>query len=361
MNQQVLCCLFGGKSTEYEVSLMSVCSVLQHVNRERFEVVTLGVTKEGKWLYYDGDTEKIRDNTWFEDSAHTAPAMFSPDSGSGMLWIRTPEGGWREKHIDVVFPVMHGANAEDGSMQGLLTLCGIPFVGPGCCASAIAMDKIYTKLILQNFGIPQARFCVVRRGEQTEEWMPRTEPLGGFPLFVKPANAGSSVGSAKARDEEQLRAAVADALRYDSRVLIEQYIAGKEVECAVMGNDAPKASTPGQIDPGSDFYDYETKYITDTSKERIPAPVQPQTAAMIQQYALQIYRVLGCRGLSRVDFFVAGEGERERVVFNEINTLPGFTSISMYPKLFIYDGMPYSQIIDRLVDLACEANGSATV
>ena len=350
----VMCCLFGGKSTEYEVSLMSVCSVLNNIDRDHFDVVTLGVTKDGRWLYFDGDIEAIRGNTWFSDESHARPAMFSPDCGSKQLLIFEKNGAVTRLHIDVVFPVMHGANAEDGTMQGLLTICGIPFVGPHHCASAIGMDKAYSKLVLANFVIPQANYDVIFRTDSADTAIEKAEAVSGYPLFVKPANAGSSVGASKASDREALKKAIAEALIYDDKAIVEEYISGREVECAVLGNDSPIASTPGEIAPNSEFYDYETKYLADTAKDYIPARISDRSIAAVQSLAGNIFKILGCRGLSRVDFFVTGAGDTERVIFNEINTLPGFTNISMYPKLFVHDGISYSALIDKLAELAME-------
>lgn len=352
--KRTVCCMFGGKSTEYEVSLMSVTSVLQQIDRGRYDVMMLGVTKDGRWLYYDGEVERISENTWFTDKAHTYPAMFSPDFGEKTLLIMQADHSWTKRHVDVVFPVMHGSNAEDGTLQGLLTICGIPYVGSGHCASAIAMDKEFTKCVAASLNIPQARHVVVRRGcAPAQAASDALDKLGAFPLFVKPANAGSSIGTGKAYDHAQLCQAIVDALQYDEKAIVEEYIAGREVECAVIGTQTPHVSVPGQIDPGSDFYDYEAKYLKEGSTLHIPAPLMPRTAEEIRHYAAQIYQALGCAGLSRVDFFVCGEGETERVLFNEINTLPGFTDISMYPKLLMYEGMTYPQIIDRLIALAC--------
>ena len=341
-----VCIMFGGVSTEHEVSLTSASSVLSNIDREKYDVTMLGITKGGRWLLYDGEIEKIASGEWERDPAHTVGAWISPSRGDKA--VRTEDG--RTVDIDVVFPVMHGANCEDGTLQGLLTLADIPFVGPDCEASALCMDKAAAKIVLNNFGIPQAKAVIIDRSElrDAEKICENCEMLG-YPLFVKPSRAGSSVGVSKVRNRPELESALADAFKIDRTVLVEEYIKGREVEVAVMGNEEPTASVCGEIDPGSDFYDYETKYVSDTASYYIPARLDEETSEKIRAYAIEIYKRLGCRGLSRVDFFIG-----DRIIFNEINTLPGFTSISMFPKLFMYGGMSYSEIIDRLITLALE-------
>jgi len=348
MNKISVCCLFGGVSTEHEISLISVTSVLENLDREKYDAVMLGITKSGRWLLYEGDVSKIASGEWERDLEHTSEAWISPSRGVKAVCV---EDG-RKIPIDVVFPVMHGANCEDGTIQGLLTLAGIPFVGPDCEASALCMDKAAAKTILNSIGVPQARAIIIDRAEYdgcSERILAECERLG-YPLFVKPSRAGSSVGVSKVRDTAALEQALSDAFRIDRTALIEEYIIGREVEVAVMGNDQPAVSVCGEIDPGNDFYDYNTKYVSDTASYFIPARIDDDTAEAVKAYALAIYKRLGCRGLSRVDFFVG-----DRIIFNEINTLPGFTSISMFPKLFMYSGMTYAQIVDRLITLALES------
>jgi D-alanine-D-alanine ligase len=258
--------------------------------------------------------------------------------------------------IDVVFPVLHGENGEDGAVQGLMQLAGIPYVGPHVSASAVAMDKTLTKLVVDQAGLPQAAWMLVRRNEldhRQDQILDQLEGKFQYPMFVKPAGTGSSVGVSKATDRLSLQAALAAAAKYDKKVLVEEFIHGREVEVAVMGNDSPMASICGEIDSGADFYDYDAKYITDTSVAYIPARIDEDVAEVVRDAAVKIYSAIGCQGLSRVDFFVTYEGNR--VVFNEINTLPGFTSISMYPKLFDASGIPYSELLDQLLQLAMEA------
>ncbi len=345
-----LCCLFGGESTEYEVSLRSVTSVMENADPAKYDLIAVGITKEGKWYLYDGPIEAIAANTWWQDEAHIRPAMLSPSKGDRCLLVLEGQG-YRKIHLDVVFPVMHGAHCEDGTLQGLLELSGIPFVGPDCRSSAICMDKFTTKAVLNNFHIPQAKVEFVTRRELAEEFATVAARVAtlGYPVFVKPSSTGSSIGVSKVRTPDALYAAIEKAAAFDGVVLVEEFIDGREIEVAVMGNGDPVASVCGEIDPGSDFYDYETKYIGDTASYYIPARLSEAASDSIRQTACEIYRRLGCAGLSRVDFFYTADG---RYIFNEINTLPGFTSISMYPKLFMAGGISYAEVIDRLVDYA---------
>lgn len=281
-------------------------------------------------------------------------AAISPVRGQGLLSF---EGDCvvRER-IDVVFPVLHGENGEDGAMQGLLKLAGIPYVGPHVSASAVAMDKTLTKLVIDQAGVRQASWQLVRRSSlngRTEEILNRMEQHFQYPMFIKPAGTGSSVGVSKARNRDELRKAVLDAALYDEKILVEEFIDGKEIEVAVMGNGNPVASICGEIDSGAEFYDYDAKYVTDTSVAYVPARIAEDVAEQVREMAVKVYQAIGCQGLSRVDFFVTHRGNE--VIFNEINTLPGFTSISMFPKLFAASGIPYSQLIDELLELAVEA------
>lgn len=354
MTKPTLLVLFGGKSTEYEVSLISAHSILSNVNRDKYSVVTVGITKDGDWYLFDGDIASIKDGSWCANVSTLSKAALSPSASDSGLFV-FENGGVKLVHIDVIFPVMHGANAEDGTLQGLMKLSGIPFVGCGCATSAIGMDKGYTKLVLNNFGIPQAKCKVVLRSDlaKGETVLDECETLGKYPLFVKPANAGSSVGASKATDRASLYSALALAAEHDGKIIVEEYVKGKEIEVAVIGNDEYIASTCGQINPGSEFYDYDAKYSEDSSSScLIPADIKPETAEKIREYAVKICSALGVSGLSRVDFFVASRCGKERIIFNEINTLPGFTQISMYPKLLMHDGRSYPEIIDSLILLA---------
>ena len=259
------------------------------------------------------------------------------------------------ERIDVAFPVLHGANGEDGAIQGLLQIAGIPYVGPHIAASAACMDKCMTKLVADQAGVRQAAWILVTRAaydHNVDSVVETVETKFTYPVFVKPAGTGSSVGVSKARDREGLIQALEAALIYDKKVLVEEFIDGQEVECAVLGNETPMASVCGEIVSGADFYDYEAKYVSDCSQLYIPARIDDAVAEQVRETAVKIYEALGCCGLSRVDFFVKKDGE---VVFNEINTIPGFTSISMYPKLFEASGIPYPELIDKLLELAMES------
>ena len=354
MKKQNVCVLFGGISPEHEVSLRSAESVLNNLDKSKYNVFPLGITKEGDWILFGGeDYSMLPKGTWKTHTGNRRAAI-SPVRGQGVLSFEG-ETIVRER-IDVVFPVLHGENGEDGAMQGLLQMAGIPYVGPHVAASAVAMDKTLTKLVVDHAGVPQAAWQLVRASEldnHMENTLSQLEMRFRYPMFVKPAGTGSSVGVSKAADREALRAALLCAAKYDRKILVEEFIHGREIEVAVMGNDNPVASICGEIDSGADFYDYDAKYITDTSTAYIPARISDEVAETVREAAVRVYSAIGCQGLSRVDFFVTYE--ENRVVFNEINTIPGFTSISMYPKLFEASGIPYPQILDELIRLAVEA------
>ena len=354
MKKLNVCILFGGMSPEHEVSLRSAESVLNNIDKERYNIYPVGIAKDGDWILFRGeDYGMLPAGTWQEAEGNRRCAI-SPIRGQGLLCF---EGDCvvRES-IDVVFPVMHGENCEDGAMQGLLKLAGIPYVGPHVSASAVAMDKTLTKLVMDNAGIPQAAWQLVRAGDlkhRMEQIVESLESRFVYPMFVKPAGTGSSVGVSKAADRESLVKALEFAGKYDEKILVEEFIRGREVEVAVMGNDNPVASICGEIDSGAEFYDYEAKYVTDTSVAYVPARISEEAQEQVRELAVKGYKAIGCQGLSRVDFFVCFDDER--IVFNEINTLPGFTSISMYPKLFAASGIPYAELINQLLELAMEA------
>ncbi|MBQ9167885.1 MAG: D-alanine--D-alanine ligase [Oscillospiraceae bacterium] len=354
MKKLSVCVLFGGMSPEHEVSLRSAESVLNNMDHEKYNIFPVGIKKDGDWVLFTGSDYSLLPTGQWENYPENRRAAISPVRGQGLLSF---EGDCvvRER-IDVVFPVLHGENGEDGAMQGLLQMAGIPYVGPHIAASAVAMDKTLTKLVADNAGVPQAAWQLVHNSEletHMESVLDNLEKRFSYPMFVKPAGTGSSVGVSKAADRANLRSALLAAGAYDEKILVEEFIDGREIEVAVMGNDSPVASICGEIDSGAEFYDYESKYITDTSIAYIPARIPENVEEQVREAAVKVYTAIGCQGLSRVDFFVTHEDNR--VVFNEINTLPGFTSISMYPKLFAASGIPYSQLIDELLRLALEA------
>ncbi len=353
MRKLCVCVLFGGVSPEHEVSLRSAESVLNNMDASKYHIFPVGITKEGDWVLFGGeDYSMLPAGTWLEHPANRRAAI-SPVRGQGLL---TFEGDCvvRER-IDVVFPVLHGENGEDGAMQGLLQLAGIPYVGAHVAASAIAMDKTLTKLVVDQAGVRQAAWKLMYRQaleDHMDSALDGVESSFAYPVFVKPAGTGSSVGVSKAANRMALADALLEAAKFDRKILVEEFIDGREIEVAVMGNDSPVASICGEIDSGVEFYDYEAKYVTDTSTAYIPARISEQAQEAVREAAVRIYSAIGCQGLSRVDFFVTPQ---EEVVFNEINTLPGFTSISMYPKLFNASGIAYPELIDQLLALALEA------
>ena len=352
--------LFGGQSSEHEVSRISAQCVLENIDKERFDIRMVGITKTGEWLEYKGDISLIGSGEW--EKVARQQLIDKAGLGSGLLnappscvdLVSFKDAEDRNIGVDVVFPVLHGPNGEDGSVQGLLQLADVPYVGCNILASAAGMDKEFSKLVFQNAGIPQASYIKVMRNE-IKGSMPflinRVSEKLGWPCFVKPANAGSSVGVSKVKGPQELEVALLLAAKYDGKILIEEFVRGKEIECAVLGNENPIASTVGEIVPCNDFYDYNAKYIDGKSETIIPADLPSHTVEQVQDYSVRAFKALGCSGLSRVDFFVSEEG---KIILNEINTMPGFTSISMYSKLWEASGIPYPELITRLIDLAFE-------
>ncbi|WP_102401464.1 D-alanine--D-alanine ligase family protein [Haloimpatiens massiliensis] len=336
--------LFGGKSTEHEVSRVSATSVLKNIDRDRFEICVIGITKDGKWFKYTGDVNKIPEGHWEMDEENKEA------EGYKVLF---------NKEVDVVFPVLHGLYGEDGTIQGMCKLVGIPCVGPGVMSSAVCMDKVYTKYVLENFGIKQADYVVVNKGEFNKKKECIIEEIKNklnFPVFIKPSNSGSSVGITKAYNEKETEKGLEEALKYDRKILVEKTINAREVEVAVLGNEEPIAATPGEVVPDRDFYDYDSKYKSASSKLLIPANFNGQELEKIKNTAVDIYKMLDCAGMARVDFLV--DKETNEVYLNEVNTIPGFTSISMYPKMWESDGRNYSNLITDLIELAIDRNNN---
>lgn len=349
----LLAVLFGGASSEHEVSCLSAASVIEHLDKDKYELFPIGITKAGNWFLTDSAAADIADGNWTENKGNRK-VVLSPNTEDKGFFTFDERGGCHLQQVDVIFPVLHGKNGEDGTMQGLLELAGIPYVGPGAAASAGCMDKGTTKLVVKNTGVKQADFYITDRyafASNPQEVLKEAEETFGrkYPLFVKPANAGSSVGISKAKDGRGLFDAIRTAAEEDHKILIEETIVGREIEVAVLGDRHPRASLVGEILAANEFYDYEAKYLNNASKTRIITDLPEEKIEEIQQDALTVYKAMGCKGLSRVDFFLTEKGE---VVFNEINTLPGFTNISMYPKLWEATGIPYAELLDMLIQLA---------
>lgn len=338
--------LFGGQSSEHEVSLKSVTTIVNAIDKDKFEINPVGITKEGKWLLYKGSNLDFTKNNWQEVGI---PAILSPDATHKALIILREEPVYIK--IDKVFPVLHGRNGEDGTIQGLCQLAQIPFVGCGVLASAVSMDKGFTKIAVKERNVPQADFVLVRSKElqNMSEAVAKVEMAFDYPYFIKPANAGSSVGISKAKNREELEAGLLEASKHDTRILVEETIVGREVETAVLGNGEIQVSGVGEILAAAEFYDFDAKYNNEASKTVINADLDPQIKARIRGYAKDVFEAVEGKGISRVDFFVKEDGE---IIFNEINTLPGFTAISMYPMLWREAGIDTTTLITKLIELA---------
>lgn len=344
--------IFGGMSSEYDVSLQSAYSVIKNIDKTKYEVVCIGITKKGRWLYFPGDVEMIANGDWYKHP-DCVSVLISPDRSHRGIYKIMPDSTAVLQKIDVVFPVMHGKFGEDGTIQGLLELSGIPFVGCDTLASAVCLDKAMTHSVLDSLGIKNASWLSFNVSDLKElkTIIEKIENKFEYPVFVKPAKAGSSVGISKAHNKDELIEAVKTAFSHDNKVVVEETLVGKEIECAVMGNSEPKASIVGEIIPKAEFYDYEAKYLSGTTDLLIPASITDEEMEKVQKLAVEAYKGLGCSGLTRMDFFLLRNGE---IYLNEPNTLPGFTSISMYPKLFMHGGMTYSEVIDNLLNFALE-------
>jgi len=350
--------IFGGVNTEYEVSLSSVTSILNNIPADKYDIIKIGITKEGAWYLYSGPVHLIKEDKW-QQSRYITPAVISPDRvNPGILHFGSRDGYDRCEllHIDCIFPVLHGKNGEDGTIQGLFELCGIPYVGCGVSASANCMDKTLTHSILDAAGIPGAKWRKVVPADlgRFDELEAELKEALRYPMFVKPASAGSSVGVSKVHDKSELKPALEEAFQVDRKAIVEEFIDGYEVETAVLGNDDPIASCVGEIAPKDTFYSYSEKYDSSSTTDLyIPAKnITEADVQLVRETAVKAYKALGCSGLTRVDFFVKKDGSG--IILNEPNTLPGFTSISMYPKLWEYSGIPYPELLHRLIQLAME-------
>ncbi|MDQ2885516.1 MAG: D-alanine--D-alanine ligase [Chloroflexota bacterium] len=353
--------IFGGRSGEHEVSLASARSVIANLDQNRYEVVPIGITKDGSWQLGTDPTslqaagQGVQLEAGEETGAPTAVTLTGDPSLRRLIPVQSGEQLRDNGELDVIFPVLHGTYGEDGALQGLLEMADLPYVGCGVLGAALGMDKEKMKMIFQNIGLPIIDYLVYRRNvweRAPESILDAVEQRLGYPVFVKPANLGSSVGINKAHNRNELVYAMQVAAEYDRKIVIERGINCRELECAVLGNDEPIVSVIGEIIASNEFYDYKAKYIDNKSQNIIPAQLPQATAEEIRRQAIQAFLALDLSGLSRVDFFL--EKETNQVYINEVNTLPGFTEISMYPKLWAASGLPYPELLTRLIELAIE-------
>ena len=347
--------IFGGKSNEHDISLVSAAHVIKSIPGDKYSVVCIGITKKGHWLKYIGDVDDIPGGKW-EKHPDNVPCVLSPDPMDKGFIAVNDDGEVSRVKVDCVFPVLHGKNGEDGTIQGLLEMAQIPFVGCDHISSANCMDKELTHIVLGSYGVRMAEYMAVTYSDLShlDEKCALMEKKLAYPMYVKPANCGSSVGISKVTDLESLKNGIKLAFAHDKKVIVEQEVKGKECECAVMGNDKITASTAGEIEAANEFYDFDAKYCNCDSKTFIPARIPQDRIEEIRQTAVKAYKAMGCTGLARVDFFLCDDGT---VVLNEINTMPGHTSISMYPKLMQHEGMTFEQQEDNLIKLALERAG----
>ena len=353
--------IFGGRSGEHEVSLVSANSIMKALNPDKYEVIPVGITRQGSWMVgvkpdamLEYSKSRTTGNIAFAGTNSGKASLNCDPANKGLMLLDQHKTGEQVK-LDVLFPIIHGTYGEDGTLQGMLELADLPYVGCGVLASAVGMDKTFSKRLFHEAGIEVAPYREFLRS--TWRTSPDTviieiEKTLGYPCFVKPVNSGSSVGISKAKTRESLREAMDLAARYDRKILVESHIDGREIEVSVLGNDHPIASLPGEIVPCNEFYDYTAKYVDDRSELKIPADLPAEMIEEIRAAAIRAYKALDCAGMARVDFFL--ERKTNRIIINEINTIPGFTSISMYPKLWEATGISYPELVDRLVELAIE-------
>lgn len=359
--------IFGGRSGEHEVSLLSARSVLQALDPDRYEVIQIGLTHDGAWV----TGPEVLVALEADQPGDLVHAALLPDpTRPGLVALRSaPSGVTLETlaQLDVVFPVLHGTFGEDGTLQGLLELADLAYVGAGVTGSAVGMDKAIFKHVMRANGIPVVEAVTVLRSELEQDpqgVMERAERVAGYPLFIKPVNLGSSVGISKVTSRSDLLEGLLEAARFDRRILIERGVNGREIEVSVLGNDKPQASVPGEILPSREFYSYEAKYVDGANGARagsgllIPAPIAPETTRRVQELAVKAYQAIDCAGMARVDFLLdKDQDEAAGLYLNEVNTIPGFTQISMYPKLWEASGLPYPALLDRLIELALQRKG----
>ncbi len=341
--------LFGGKSAEHEISIRSARNIIAAINRDKYELILTGIDREGRWLSPES-SERMLD---FKNDSYPGPedlTSLAVVPGNSKIKLISLEEQIYLNQIDVIFPVLHGSFGEDGTIQGLLRLMNLPFVGSGVLGSAVGMDKVVMKKLLKAEGIPISDFEVIYSHEREHVNFEYIKERLGLPLFIKPASLGSSVGVHKVFNPGEFEAAMADAFQFDNKVLVEEFIEGREIECAVLGNEYPKASVPGEIVTNYDFYSYKAKYIDENGAVlEIPAKMDSLTREKIMDIAVRSFKAGCCEGMARVDFFLKKDGS---VIVNELNTIPGFTSISMYPKLWQASGIEYGDLIERLINLA---------
>lgn len=348
-SKRTVAVIFGGQSSEHEVSRTSAVLMLHALDPEKYQVLPVGITKKGQWLIYNGPVEHVKTGEW---EKYGVPVSLSPDA-TKKCFLKIVNDTVKEIPVDVVVPVLHGAWGEDGTIQGLLEMAQIPYVGCGVLASAVSMDKVFTKLIAKSVRIPQAKYLWVHKydlDQKREKIMDQAEKKLGYPCFVKPSNAGSSVGISKAKNRTELSRALDYAAGYDRKVIIEEAIDAREFECAVLGNEEIMVSGVGEILSAAEFYDYDAKYNNSASRTVIPAQIEQDKVEEMRRIARKIFRAVDGSGLARVDFFI--DKHTGKVLFNELNTMPGFTPISMYPMLWEAAGMKNREMMDRFIELA---------
>ncbi len=346
MNQKAIAVLFGGVSSEYEVSLQSAYAVITHANLQKFRLYPIGITKQGAWMLYTGCFENILNDSWWQDIPHCTPVLFSPDAQTHGFFLRTPQG-FTPVRVDAVFPILHGRFGEDGTVQGLMELANIPIIGCGTCASALCMDKLRAHQLVASQGICTPKTLALQAPLDAEQ-IARFACSVGYPLFVKPLRAGSSFGVTRVEDPALLPDAIGLAFEYDSTVLLEEAIPGFEVGCAIIGNRQLLAGRVDEIELQGGFFDFTQKYTLSQAKIHMPARIPAPDERRIQQTAKRIYRILGCQGFARVDLFFTPSGG---MVFNEVNTIPGFTPHSRFPNMMQGAGLSFAQLVDRLMDM----------
>ncbi len=345
--------MFGGRSGEHEVSLMSATSILSRLDRSKYDVVEIGITHQGQWIVGEGTLELLK-----KRAAAGRRALVFPEPGTRGIWSFEAAGEPKEivlrlaDKVDIFFPILHGTFGEDGTLQGFLEMAEAPYVGAGVLASSVGMDKGLFKDLMRAHGIPIPDYALVLRRDIERDMdgvVRKAEATAPYPLFTKPANLGSSVGVSRCANRSDLTEGLMDAARYDRRVLIERGVNAREIEVSVLGNDDPRASLPGEVIPSREFYSYESKYVDDNSQLIIPAPISPEKTREAQELAVRVCKAIDCAGMARVDFLL--DKETHALWVNEANTIPGFTHISMYPKLWEASGIPYPQLLEKLIDL----------